>query len=131
MREETDASLTETALREAEEETGVNRSDINPVGILTPLYIPVSNIVVTPITGWCSVRPDFKPDRHEVEKIIEVEAGIIARPAIVKEKPMPVRGENLTVKYYDYKGYTIWGATAMILHELITIMRREKIPFNL
>lgn len=130
-REKNDKTLTITALRETEEETGIDRSDINTIGILTPLFIPVSNIVVTPVVGWCDSKPQFKPEPREVDQIIEVEAEVIANPAIVKEIPMLVRGDNLMVKYYDYNNYVIWGATAMMLHELLVIMKRQNIPFKL
>jgi hypothetical protein len=43
---------------------------------------------------------------------------------IVKSKPMKVLSGTLQVKYFDYDGHTIWGATAMILHELLVILNR-------
>lgn len=91
------------------------------MGELTPLYIPVSNVEVTPVVGWLPEKPHFIPDKREVDKIIEVQLKEMAVPEIIKEKVMPVRGEELMVKYYDYKGVVIWGATAMIIHELLTI----------
>jgi hypothetical protein len=44
--------------------------------------------------------------------------------SILKTKPVEIRGEMLEVKYFDYEENTIWGATAMILHELLVIIRR-------
>jgi hypothetical protein len=46
-------------------------------------------------------------------------------PAIIKTKQFEIRGELLDIKYFDYSGHVIWGATAMILYELLTIIRRS------
>lgn len=129
--EKDDRDLTHTALREASEEAGINPHRVEVLGSLTPLYIPVSDTEVTPVVGWTDRRPEFKIDTSEVVNIIEADLAIMANPGIVKEKPFPVRGEMLDVRYYDLNGNVIWGATAMIIHELFTIFRRDRIPFTL
>ena len=45
-------------------------------------------------------------------------------PSIIKTKPFEIRGEMIEVKYFDYDGNVIWGATAMMLHELLTLIKR-------
>jgi hypothetical protein len=45
-------------------------------------------------------------------------------PSTIKIKPFEIRGEMIDIKYFDYKDNVIWGATAMILHELFTIFKR-------
>ncbi|MBM3420308.1 MAG: CoA pyrophosphatase [Bacteroidetes bacterium] len=129
--EPADTSLIGTALREASEETGIIIPPDNVIGVLTPLFIPVSDTEVTPVVAWCSPNPSFRIDKGEVAHIIEADMEKLADAAIVSEKPFVIRGEMMNVKYYDLNGYVIWGATAMIIHEMITIFRREKIPFTL
>ena len=126
-RETGDTDLTYTALREASEETGIVPSQVEITGILTPLYIPVSNIVVTPVVGWTHRRPKFKPDGKEVVFIIEAPLSSFLDESIVKIKPFGVRGEMINIRYYDFKGHVIWGATAMMLHELLVILRRSNL----
>jgi hypothetical protein len=49
-------------------------------------------------------------------------------PLIIRTMPYKVRGNMTEIKYFDYKGNVIWGATAMMLHELLSIIKRENIP---
>lgn len=125
-KEEADADAVTTALREAEEETGADISEVNVIGTLTPLFIPVSNMIVTPVIGWTKKRPDFIHQPEEVVFLIEAELKRFLDPAIIKIKPFEIRGEMLDVRYFDYEGNVIWGATAMILNELLTIIKRIK-----
>jgi 8-oxo-dGTP pyrophosphatase MutT (NUDIX family) len=122
--EKNDADLTFTALREAQEETGIFSGKVEIVGILTPLFIPVSNIVVTPVVGWVSERPVYMPDPEEVSFVIEADLSRFLDPSIIKTRPMKIRGETIDIRYFDYDGNVIWGATAMILHELLVIIKR-------
>lgn len=128
--ESTDNNLIETALREACEETGVCSTRVKVLGELTPLYIPVSNIEVTPVVGFIDSRPEFKPSSDEVVSLIEAELARFLDQAIVKERQMLIRGENLDVKYYDYQGKIIWGATAMMLYELLVLMEENSITLR-
>ena len=125
-KEDSDPDLIHTALREASEEIGVNSSEINVISTLTPLYIPVSNIIVTPVIGWMEKQPVLKPQEEEVVFIIEADIRTLINPSIIKIKPFEIRGEMIDIKYFDYNDNVIWGATAMILHELFTIFRRGK-----
>jgi len=125
--EESDIDLIHTAIRETSEEIGVNGSEINIISKLTPLYIPVSNILVTPVVGWMENQPLFKHQEDEVVFIIEADLSTLINPSIIKTRPFEIRNEMIDIKYFAYKGHTIWGATAMILHELFTIIRRGNI----
>jgi 8-oxo-dGTP pyrophosphatase MutT (NUDIX family) len=122
-----DADLVHTALREASEEAGIDPPDVTVLGVLTPLFIPVSDTEVTPVVGWCNQKPHFTIDPVEVVHIIEADLIRLNDSSIVREKPFLIRDQMLEVKYFDYDGSVIWGATAMILHELLVIMRRDGI----
>jgi len=122
--EPVDENVIQTALREACEETGVNPSRVDIIGTLTPLFIPVSNMLVTPVAGWTSTKPLFKYKPDEVLFLIDADLKRLLDPSIVRTKPFDIRGEIINIKYFDYNNNTIWGATAMILHELLVMIRR-------
>jgi len=124
-KEPADIDVIQTAIREANEETGVDPAGISVIGTLTPLFIPVSNMVVTPVVGWFNEKPVFKHQPEEVVFLFYADVRKLLDPAIVKTKPFEIRGESLDIKYFDYEGHVIWGATAMILHELLIILRRS------
>jgi 8-oxo-dGTP pyrophosphatase MutT (NUDIX family) len=123
-KEQEDVDVIGTAFREANEETGVNPAEINLIGTMTPLYIPVSKMIVTPVIGWIESKPVFNYQPEEVEFLIEADLKKLLDSSIVKTKPFKIRDELIDIKYYDYDGNTIWGATAMILNELLVILRR-------
>jgi 8-oxo-dGTP pyrophosphatase MutT (NUDIX family) len=128
--ENADKDLIETALREVNEETGVDPKTISIIGTLTPLFIPVSNMLVTPVVGWSAKKPDYIEQPEEVVFLFDADIKRLLEPSILKTKPMQIRGESINVKYFDYDGNVIWGATAMMLHELLTIIRKENIPLR-
>ena len=123
-KEPEDENVIKTALRETYEETGVDPTAVNIIGTLTPLFIPVSNMIVTPVVGWANVKPIFKHKPEEVLFLIDADLRRLLDLSIVKIKPFEIRGEILDIKYFDYETNTIWGATAMMLYELLSIIRR-------
>jgi 8-oxo-dGTP pyrophosphatase MutT (NUDIX family) len=123
-KEREDDSVIQTALRETWEETGADLSKISIIGSLTPLFIPVSNMLVTPVVGWLNEKPPFKYRPEEVSFLINAELKKFLDASILKSKPFEIRGELITIKYFDYEGHTIWGATAMILQELLVLITR-------
>jgi 8-oxo-dGTP pyrophosphatase MutT (NUDIX family) len=128
-KEHADNNIIQTALREAHEETGVDSKNINLINTLTPLFIPVSDMIVTPVVGWLKERPVFNHQKEEVVFLIEADIRRLLDTAIVKMKPFDIGDEVIEVKYFDYDGNVIWGATAMILHELLTIIRNTGFKF--
>src|SRR5664279_3162695 len=123
-KEPEDDSVIQTALRETWEEIGADLSEIAIIGTLTPLFIPVSNMLVTPVVGWLNEKPLFKHRPEEVSFLINAELKRFLNTSIVKSKPFKIRGELIEIKYFDYEGNTIWGATAMILQELLALISR-------
>jgi 8-oxo-dGTP pyrophosphatase MutT (NUDIX family) len=123
-RETGDASLIDTALREYTEETGAPKENPQVILSLTPLFIPVSNIKVLPVIAWAARRPVFKPDAYEVEYLIEEPLGRFFEPGVICTREMQVRDEILNIKYYNCQNHRIWGATAMMLNELLVLIRR-------
>lgn len=126
-RESYDPDLIFTAIRETSEEVGVDPSRISVISTLTPLYIPVSNILVTPVVGWMKKQPEFRHQVEEVVFIIEADIKTLINPSTIKTRPFEIRGEMIDIKYFAYKDFFIWGATAMILNELFAIIRNGKL----
>lgn len=124
-KEPSDNNLIDTAFREAHEETGIDTSDIEVIGTLTPLFIPVSNMVVTAVVAGTEKKPIFRPDPNEVLYLIEADLRDFLDPSMIMTTPMQIRGGVYEVKYFGYSGRVIWGATAMMLNELLEIFRRD------
>lgn len=128
--EPSDENIVHTAIREANEETGVDPAIISVISTLTPLFIPVSNMIVTPVVGWIKKKPVFNHQVEEVVFLFEADIKRLLDPSIIKTKPFEIRGEMIDIKYFDYEGHVIWGATAMILHELLTIIKGSGISIE-
>ncbi|GAB3809375.1 CoA pyrophosphatase [Spirosoma humi] len=120
--ERIDENLTRTALREAQEEVGIRVSDVKVLGLLTELYIPPSNFYVQPVVGVLPYRPDFYPDPREVEAVVEVSLDTLLDETIVGDSQIEVRGVLVDAPFYQIQGYRVWGATAMMISELLMVM---------
>lgn len=124
--EEQDANYRATALREANEEVGILSSDVDILGALTSLYIPVSNFNVYPFVGYTSERPVYNLSRDEVSYVFEVPVHTLFAPENKQQRTVTspsVPDMAFKVKAYVPDGKTvIWGATAMILSELEVIL---------
>ncbi len=122
--EEEDDSLEAGALREAEEEVGIPREQIQSLGRLTELYIPVSNFLVHPFVGFLEKEPTFIPQEAEVKEILQIPIAELIKQE--NHKQMDMRGgPNIILKnvpYYDFFGKVVWGATAMMLSEFEKIL---------
>ncbi|GAB2560541.1 NUDIX hydrolase [Spirosoma aerophilum] len=120
--ERIDENLTRTALREAQEEVGIRVSDVKVLGLLTELYIPPSNFYVQPVVGMLPYRPDFYPDPREVEAVVEVSLETLLDETIVGDSQIEVRGVMVDAPFYQIQGYRVWGATAMMISELLMVL---------
>ena len=129
--EKEDISPEMTALREAREEIGINPSTVEILGNLSDFYVEVSKFSIQPILGWTDQKPDFSVNLEEVEELILFPiSDFVAKETISETEIQTVTG-SINVKYYPFQDEIIWGATAMILAELIEILRRQNYPKNL
>ena len=114
------------ALREANEEIGVDAAAIEVLGRLTPLHIPVSGYLLHPIVGYAAMRPAFQRAEWEVARIIEAPVALLSDPAVVRREMRTrlVNGQSIDVDvpYFDIDGEKVWGATAMVLAEFCAIL---------
>lgn len=116
-----------TALREAEEEIGIEAGKVEVLGRLSDLYIPTSNFLVSPVVGFLAETPYLVPEQKEVARIIRTEVSSIFQPQIRKRTQLDLgRGLQLETPYFEIDGEIVWGATAMILSELIHLLEGKK-----
>jgi 8-oxo-dGTP pyrophosphatase MutT (NUDIX family) len=115
-------SAIDTALREAAEELNIGPAEARILGELTPLYIPPSNYCVYPVVAVAAQRPDFRPSPREVAEVIEVPLAHLLDKRNIKREKWPLRGMDVTVPFYLFAGHKIWGATAMVLAELLDLI---------
>jgi len=124
-------SIEEAALREAFEEVGLPAAEVEVLGRLTPLPIPVSGHLLHPVVGVTGRRPTFSLAADEVERLIEAPLHHLWHPNTVKwerrERQSPPGGV-LDVPYFDVDGARVWGATAMVLAELLAVLNEVEAP---
>jgi 8-oxo-dGTP pyrophosphatase MutT (NUDIX family) len=120
-----DQALLHTALRECEEETGIKQKQLQQIGQLTPVYIPVSNFLVQPFVFYLDRHPVFYPDEREVEELLVFDIDKELRRLEVRYKDIPIT-ENQSLKdvpYFPIKNKVVWGATALILSEMKEVLK--------
>lgn len=125
----TDVDMAATALRETQEEIGVDPSTISLVGALSPLYIPPSNYIVFPFIGLADSKPNFLTDSIEVQELIEINLeDLIDKNNSTLRKVSLNDGTSFEVPCYAFGEVIIWGATAMILSEFVELL--QTIPLS-
>ena len=119
-------SVEDAALRETEEEIGVDPRTVELLGRLTPLHIPVSGYILYPVIGFTSMRPAFQRAEWEVARIIEAPIALLDDTRIIKReiRTRAVNGQTIEVDvpFYDIEGEKVWGATAMVLAEFAALL---------
>lgn len=123
--EETDIDHVAAALRETEEEIGVPRTEIKPLGLLTQMYIPVSNFVVQPVVGYVEHEPSFVLEENEVAELVSESVERLCSDELKLVKDLAI-SKQMTLKrvpYFDVEGKVVWGATAMMLNEFVILIR--------
>jgi 8-oxo-dGTP pyrophosphatase MutT (NUDIX family) len=109
----------ETALRETYEEVGIESDNLEVLGNLNPFYIPPSDFVVYPFASWHNSQPICTPCHDEVAEIIEVPINEFSKDGSRRLEIRTNNGSEVTVPYFKIKEHKVWGATAMILSELL------------
>ncbi len=121
------------ALREAAEEVGLDATQVDVVGRLTPLVTFSSSASITPVVGILATEPRLVANPHEVEHVFDVALAELAADGVFREerwvvpgRPMPVvdAGEDgsFPVWFFELPHDTVWGATARMLVELLRIV---------
>lgn len=123
--EKDDADMMATALRETHEEVGVLPSNIEVVKSLSEIYIPPSNFEVFPFIGLYRKPETFVPQTSEVEALVEVRlADFLDEGNLFTQKLTTSYAENVAVPAFKLNGYTVWGATGMMLSEIKMLLHQ-------
>jgi len=127
---EKNETFAQAALRETQEEVGVPTNDVHILGSLTPLQIPVSGFLLHPIVGTIYRRPTFRLAHREVDRVIEVPLTTLTNKKTLCRRWQKRDGIDIDVPYFDLNGTKVWGATAMILSELLFTLGYELNPWK-
>jgi 8-oxo-dGTP pyrophosphatase MutT (NUDIX family) len=112
-----DADLFATALREAGEELGIRRENVELIGAMEPVPT-VTGFFIQPYVVQISGETRFSLDDFEMEEVFEVPLSVFADYDRYRCAETTFLGEEYRVYFFDYGPHTIWGATARILHRL-------------
>ena len=114
----------QVALREMEEEVGIKAEQVQIIGKLSPLFIPVSKMHVQPVIAWVH-DANWIANTHEVAQLLEVPIHQLLLTNVIKKKNMEFSpGFPVEVPYFDIQGHVVWGATAMIISELLSVLEK-------
>lgn len=126
--EESDNNVENTAFREIEEEIGIKRVEIELIGRLTDIYVPPSNFLISVFVGYLKQKPIYFPDTREVSEVIELDFDELIGSEVIKEKSffVPSSNETIFAPCYQTSKCDIWGASAMVLSELIELLNPKE-----
>jgi 8-oxo-dGTP pyrophosphatase MutT (NUDIX family) len=110
-----------TALREAEEELGLEPSEVELLGALPAVHTHVSGIMIVPFVGMLWRDPAFTPNADEIDQVLEFPLRDLA--ASGAEQELEHEGQRFHTFVYDMSGHVIWGATARILWSFIDLVK--------
>lgn len=118
-----DPSHEAAALREAEEEIGVDPASVTIVGHLDEVWIPVSNFELRPFVGTAATRPDLRAHTNEVAEILELPLRTLLTDDAIGDELIDGPGWALRAAVYRHAGHRIWGATARTLAMFAAVLR--------
>ena len=118
MQDGGDADIVHTALRETEEELGIEPSLIEVRGLLDDIAVP-SGFIITPVVGLLRRLPPLRPNPGEVAEAFTVPLDFFRNPASGRSEIREFRGSSRVVWFYQHGEHNIWGATAMIVRSFL------------
>ena len=120
---EADEKLSSTAIRETQEEIGIYADDVDIIGALSPLFVPVTGFIINPFVGIINAIFEPQPAPEEVETVISVHVNELLNDDNELQEKRNLRGYDMNIPYFLLSGHKVWGATAMILSEFKTILK--------
>ena len=120
---ENNEKLEETALREAFEEVGIIPNNVEIIGKLTPLPVPVSNYLIYPFVGIINKEPEWKINKDEVAELIILKLDDLIEADNGYSENWDLRGNKVKVPVFKLSDKTIWGATATVLCEMLDLIK--------
>lgn len=124
-KEKGDPSILATALRETYEEVGVKPEHVEVIRSMSEVYIPPSNFWVQPYVGLYKKTDPFILQQDEVEQLIEVPLIQLMDDTYLTSQILSTSyAKNIEVPAFELKGFTVWGATAMMLNEIRELIKQ-------
>lgn len=117
--EPADPDLMTTALRETEEEVGIDRSLVTVVGEITRLTTVSSPAYIVPFVGHLAERPSTTINPGEVDGVLHVPVAELLDPDIYRQEIWTRDGQPVEITFFELVGDTLWGATARMVHDLL------------
>lgn len=115
-----DPDLVATALREAQEEIGLDPGSVDIFGELDHLATVTSGSFIVPWVGAVPARPDLPPCSDEVDAVLHVPLSELMAPGVFREERWSFgEGTARPIVFFDLVGDTVWGATASMLRQLL------------
>jgi 8-oxo-dGTP pyrophosphatase MutT (NUDIX family) len=114
-----DPSVVEAALREAQEEIGLDPAAVEVLGLFHDIPTTVTNFVITPVLGLARGEPTFRPDGREIERVIEIPLAHLLDPTTFREEQWEREGVKRAVLFVSYGDDVVWGTTGRILREVL------------
>ncbi len=114
--EPADADLLDTALRETQEELGIDPESVRVLGRLDD-FSSIHGYHVTPFVGVIPWPCDLRPDPGEIAELIELPLDRLREPSIFSTEDWTHRGRTHPVHFFRIDGYEIWGLTAAMLRQ--------------
>lgn len=124
-----DCSHWGTALREADEEVAVPASQVEQLGVMSPL-VTRTGIEVTPCVGRLLGEVELLPNPAELDTIFTVPLAFLADAGNLSFDNFEYAGAQRQVPRYDYHQYSIWGVTAAMLVRLVNITHAARLPLG-
>ncbi len=118
------------ALREAFEEVALDPALVEVVGWMHPVLTMVSGSLIRPVLATVAARPHVVASPDEVERVFDVSLAEVADPGIFHEERWSIPGrvipgsddDSFAVWFFEVAGEIIWGATARMVHELLSVV---------
>ncbi len=115
--------LHETAIRETEEEIGVQKQAVNYIGSLTPYFTAATGFMIHPFLSWAQEKPETKIHDMEVNSLFHVPISALIDEKTLMIEDWTISGYDAKVPFYNFNGRKVWGATAAILSEFKSILK--------
>jgi len=117
-----DPSEEAAALREAQEEVGLDPGDVEVLGLLDDQGGRAAPFVITPVVGLATRPVAFKLDRDEVERVLEVPLSFLIDPSHCRTEIWERDGEYYPIHFFEYEQDVIWGVTGRILRRFLDLV---------
>ena len=131
-KDDEDATLVDTALRETHEEMGIAPGDVDVLGQVDDMPTN-TNYLMSTFVGTIPYPYDFAPSKIEVAEILEAPISVLTDPRWFKFEVRLIQGQPLESPEFNYQGHRIWGATGRVLHNFLRVLDRvpdEEAPWR-